>query len=1222
MRRRRFSRLVGRCMTGANRRAATGLMTSLRSQYSSSAAESAIKGAGIDAIVRNGAPLRVRTVRRALVIADSAAKKESAALALAGAFSRNGSNRSASAPIAAVHAPSAETSSASTRGRRPSEQSENRIATRSSGPRLTPSSDELNMMNPLHPGSVANRALATVCARFSPPLRLDVNRMTLHAKESILQQFVDVMTPESVRTLNLTSTEGMQAASEAVAQRFLNERHEARRAVKALSAHPDVKSAMLEAVTIDTIPAQLVVPLWRLRERLGKDIAALVRPQSNRELASALFRCSSGIDSALSECGLAIDDANRDTMIRHAWHFLLAIEGPDRVQALCREVQSNEPFLSETAGLARWYADEFALTEEAGRLSPGDRNRRVYPAQSFDRAEVFADVLIGLTAVLAQTIDGEPPSVADARQPEPHEVLNALRNNGVPCPTTCKFDGKFHKAPVSDAALAQVRRHFSDQFRKRGDALESGLDPDGARFLIYNDKKDNEMLKEVYGIGTGQKPQCSDLAKRAIEQFCSTGHEVLKPRYRIDGDWVDTNSKSIAVAMRDFCTDGSGNVDREMLGSISRAATFLPLETVVGICSNEHRPDLAGLYGETGGGVPLGFRNFLSRDANGDVLLEVRRVARFEAFTPAHPFEHPLGSVPSIDHATNSPARVDLDMLKSCVYTNVKMRLDETTKEPRIDDVDIIYKFTPLRSSPFERFRAAAGAPRSVRLSRTSAEAPSSDSTVSSNAATSDRNSPARSVSADAERRSPASSVSVAADRRSPASSVSVAADRRSPASSVSVAADRRSPASSVSVAADRRSLASSVSPVAERRSRAGSISPVADRRSLAGSVSVAADRRSLASSVSPVAERRSRAGSISPVADRRSLAGSVSPVAERRSRAGSISPVAERRSFASSVSPVAERRSLADSISPVAERRSLASSVSPAADRRSFASSISADAERRSLVSNASAAPARDSATSSQRSSAATPPLGDKTTADNPSARVAGPGHATNLPAGAALPATVDRRGLIALLKVEENRCANKRLSLESMEGPDKRDSLLQVLAEEGAYMLATYEVENGRDPRQPLDQKARTQQEQSKKDSPECTGTANAREFVHQAIVLGADAVPAGDGLTNPDRALLVKEWRSMHRRFSDLIDGIRRNPSSEKLTGSLPQFISVRERIQKAIINVVNGIDPRPELNEHAVQCFLRRETEVQVPAVNKLILQHDELTGQDFWRDLEF
>ncbi len=281
------------------------------------------------------------------------------------------------------------------------------------------------------------------------------------------------------------------------------------------------------------------------------------------------------------------------------------------------------------------------------------------------------------------------------RPPPGHGPVNSLQNHGMPRAGRCQLDGRFHTVAASSDALAEANRQLRHELGRTHQISNSGLVIEGHDYLTENESRDNEQLKAAYGLTAPRGNGCSESVAFAIKYACNRNIELLKTLYRVNGAKLNTSAADITNALREFCTDADQRLNTELLQKVSMLATPLPLQAASDAWLNRTRPDLTELGGHACGGITLGSRIFVSRDAQGDILVDVREARRPEYFEPAASHTASAGSGQAPAAGSTPTSSVALNMFRSVLTTKVRVRLHHQTLDANIDDVTLQYKFVP-----------------------------------------------------------------------------------------------------------------------------------------------------------------------------------------------------------------------------------------------------------------------------------------------------------------------------------------------------------------------------------------------------------------------------------------------------------------------------------------------------------------------------------------------
>ena len=154
---------------------------------------------------------------------------------------------------------------------------------------------------------------------------------------------------------------------------FMAERDAARARVGELTLiNAAERKALLEQVTCDTIPENLVAPLGNTYFLVRDELPRISCNLTPIELKDSINTLVTGTANTGHESGIRLDTDNADQAYRHAWRFILAPGGRAQAKAILGQLAPGQSHLRRICEAADWYANSFKQTSEAMRTLGDD----------------------------------------------------------------------------------------------------------------------------------------------------------------------------------------------------------------------------------------------------------------------------------------------------------------------------------------------------------------------------------------------------------------------------------------------------------------------------------------------------------------------------------------------------------------------------------------------------------------------------------------------------------------------------------------------------------------------------------------------------------------------------------------------------------------------------------------------------------------------------------
>ena len=303
---------------------------------------------------------------------------------------------------------------------------------------------------------------------------------------------------------------------------------------------------------------------------------------------------------------------------------------------------------------ATWFRNKFPQTEEGSRSVVDESGReQLKYAGSIATASRYSVMMESLARVLRDKTDAAPESFGlsakeDRLSPQENqsdEAIAMLRNVGIAMPAPDRVGQVNPKAPVSQPSL--------DRIRKEVDAHVANT---------ANKRVENGLLAE-------------------------STRDFGRATYRANGQDLTRDPAAVAEGLRDFCTNGSGRLDEEMLLGISKVAyQAIPLSAFAGLF-DPRNPETALFDGSPA--FVSGTNNVaydLSRNDNDEVILNVSLSG------PLNQLTHIRGDG-SHDMEPLEPERSRLEL-------SMDLKLDANDFKPTVEAVNVGYSLFPGRDVP------------------------------------------------------------------------------------------------------------------------------------------------------------------------------------------------------------------------------------------------------------------------------------------------------------------------------------------------------------------------------------------------------------------------------------------------------------------------------------------------------------------------------------------
>ena len=511
--------------------------------------------------------------------------------------------------------------------------------------------------NPRLEGSFVFQALSRRFAQFDPPLVYDGNSLTPDAAEELHQTFSDAIATGRVRAEQLDDGEVLRALAEEEAGRFIDERQAARAQLDPRNFSTDqAMHAVLAQVSRDNIPPDLVSQAAETSLLIRDEVNGLVKFPEVEDPEAVVNNLQLAMVTAWREPGIDVSETNEERVYRWLWRVVLASRSEAEARAILLRIGKEHSPIRSICEAATWYAEEFEETEQHIRAARPAGDDRSFKAGASDVSKVLHGLWVTLQEKTGWEVDGGRVPGENDRPGD--ATITALRNLGIPFPAPHRLGAANAAVPLADSTLREIGEAFDRHVRSNGQMHRSGLTRNCMEFLRLNQDVRVDRLRARFFIDGTELPRHAD---------------------------ADT----VAQALKAFCTDQAGNLNRDLLANVSRMIDHATLDCVYAGCMNPELPHLAIMNGYPEG-VHEGHSFSLWKNNDGAVRLGVA-----ETITPLywHPF--PVAGSPEPSESGSVPAEVTLSGNTSDFSTRFVVEFDPVTHEPAIGVPDISYSLIP-----------------------------------------------------------------------------------------------------------------------------------------------------------------------------------------------------------------------------------------------------------------------------------------------------------------------------------------------------------------------------------------------------------------------------------------------------------------------------------------------------------------------------------------------
>ena len=172
----------------------------------------------------------------------------------------------------------------------------------------------------------------------------------------------------TIRAEDLVDEASLRELAGDTVRAFMAEREASRARVSQIEQIDEQeRRALLEQVTFDTIPENLVEPLGRAYILLRARLARMNQDSPPAALQQSVKEICFAIETIRQDHRFGLDSDNGDLAYRHAWRFLLAPGGNAQASKILGQMALQRSPLRNNCEAALWYANEFKNTSEATR---------------------------------------------------------------------------------------------------------------------------------------------------------------------------------------------------------------------------------------------------------------------------------------------------------------------------------------------------------------------------------------------------------------------------------------------------------------------------------------------------------------------------------------------------------------------------------------------------------------------------------------------------------------------------------------------------------------------------------------------------------------------------------------------------------------------------------------------------------------------------------------
>ena len=701
------SRLVERFQTRDNQDVALQFIAALRATYGSESAETVAESAGLYRVIARHKPLRVRHVRTAIESADLwAAATKSANTRLAESYSSNlqggltvamqrfrrliqdvvyqkyGGHESIAQLVdyrrlaaSVADAIQADGIDGETVTRTINQRRADEICKCIVDEHLFAAARKraLEKLDPSRPGSIGYNELATAVSKLDPPLTLKHGSLSPDAIEALYRMFARAIDSGTIRAEDLVDEASLRELAGDTVRAFMAEREASRARVSQIEQIDEQeRRALLEQVTFDTIPENLVEPLGRAYILLRARLARMNQDSPPAALQQSVKEICFAIETIRQDHRFGLDSDNGDLAYRHAWRFLLAPGGNAQASKILGQMALQRSPLRNNCEAALWYANEFKNTSEATRTlreHQGTPNVKIHDDQSFETASRYGKTLLWLAAVAAEKTgpDADWGNTFVANPNPTDETVATLRDLGIPFPAPDRLDRANDNVSLSRPSLAKIQEAIDRKVADTPDLHKWGLTKDCVLFLRQNERTQQRKEFKAY--------------------FSVDGEDLPRP----------TEARTVAKSLRNFCKDAHGNLNKELLASVSRMVNHHTFDCLYSGCMNPLRPDLSIMNGYPRG-VMGGHSYSLWKDGNGETRLMVG-----EIITPLKLY--PMGPDAGRMTAEGQPDEAALEWQRlsgrnSGFRIRATIRFNPENYRPEIETVGVTYRLVSGGDNP------------------------------------------------------------------------------------------------------------------------------------------------------------------------------------------------------------------------------------------------------------------------------------------------------------------------------------------------------------------------------------------------------------------------------------------------------------------------------------------------------------------------------------------
>ena len=477
----------------------------------------------------------------------------------------------------------------------------------------------------------------------------------------------DASTGTAAPTIGV-SPEELNAIVEKVVGKFAGERFAAAQAAQELPvSDAATKGRMLQEIVHGSMPASMVPTFCKVYPRLSQSFIELGKndPRPPPEKLEKALTEMHDTTMEVIRAGQASFEG-KETVMRSLWRVALAGHDSGQVQGIIDQMaQQGSPLWHFGRGV-HYYRYDFGQSDaclkakkgvegEGARQSPpdtvwvGSSGRQhageggIYQS-SIDTASNY-DYMLNNLAQLCKDKTGAPEPLVGMSSLEAlsDNAVTMMRNLGIKVPAPNRLGEENSDFRLSDQALEKVQGSIAHQSQRAA------------------------STKVVDGV---------------LTEFT---RDLGRATYRLQGEDLGTDPKAILDRLREFCTDGSGKLNEEMLLGISKVAYQATLGSLMSILSpgSEHIAPFQSMPAKEGGSANEARPEYdIGKNEKGEVTVHMK-------------FSGPVQQLNGLDSQTGELTSVQLKTDVSRFGMTMDVSLNAETFEPVLNEAGMDYAFYP-----------------------------------------------------------------------------------------------------------------------------------------------------------------------------------------------------------------------------------------------------------------------------------------------------------------------------------------------------------------------------------------------------------------------------------------------------------------------------------------------------------------------------------------------